>query len=99
MRLLLTAITCPKGKVQANLAGHRELLMLGRDRGCDLVLLPEMSLTGYLPSAAISLTDRSVAELVAATAAGPALCFGLVERGEPGNAPYITQLVCIARPG
>lgn len=93
MRLLLTAINCPKGKVETNLARHHELLALGKDSGCDLVLLPEMSLTGYLPSAAISLTDRSVSELVEATAAGPTLCFGLAEQGEPGTAPYITQLL------
>lgn len=91
VRLLLTAINCPKGKVETNLARHHELLALGKDSGCDLVLLPEMSLTGYLPNAAILLTDRSVSELVEATAAGPTLCFGLAEQGEPGAAPYITQ--------
>jgi len=93
VRLLLTAVNCSKGKVETNLARHRDLLVLGRASGCDLVLLPEMSLTGYLASAAISLTDRSVAELVECTAGGPSLCFGLVEQGEADAAPYVTQLV------
>ena len=44
VRLLLTAVGCAKGEVTANLSGHRELVELGRTAGCDLVLLPEMSL-------------------------------------------------------
>lgn len=93
MRLLLTAVNCPKGKVETNLVRHRELLALGEDSGCDLVLLPEMSLTGYLPSAAISLSDRSVTDLVESTVAAPSLCFGLVEHAGRGRAPYITQVL------
>lgn len=93
MRLLLTALYCPKGEINANLAGHQRLLGEGKDAGCDLVLLPEMSLTGYLPSAAIPLPDPAVSELVRSTEGGPSLCFGLVERSEPGRPPYITQLL------
>lgn len=93
VRLLLTAVNCPKGQVETNLARHRQLLALGDDSGCDLVLLPEMSLTGYLPSAAISLSEPSVADLVESTAGAPSLCFGLVEHVEHGRAPYITQVL------
>lgn len=93
MRLLLTALRCPKGEVGPNLARHRELLAQGAAAGCDLVLLPEMSLTGYLPAAAISLTYPAVTELVGATERGPALCFGLVEDSAPGRTPYITQVL------
>ncbi|MGI8700065.1 MAG: carbon-nitrogen hydrolase family protein, partial [Nocardioidaceae bacterium] len=92
MRLLLSAVNCPKGDISANLGRHRMLLGHGRDQACDLVLLPEMSLTGYRPSAAISLTHPAVAELVRATVNGPALCFGLVEDGA-GAEPYIAQVV------
>lgn len=93
MRLLLTSVQCPKGDVQTNLARSLELLEQGRESGCDLILLPEMSLTGYLPTAALPLADQSVAELVGSTATGPSLCFGLVEQREPGRSPYITQLL------
>jgi len=93
LRLLLTALRCPKGEVGTNLARHHELLEHGSVAGCNLVLLPEMSLTGYLPRAAISLDDPSVTELVRSTEGGPALCFGLVEEGAPGLSPYITQLL------
>ena len=93
MRLLLTAVNCPKGGIETNLARHRELLAQGQDSGCDLVLLPEMSLTGYIPGAAISLSERSVTGLVESTAEAPSLCFGLVEHAERGRAPYITQVL------
>lgn len=94
MRLLLTAVTCQKSDVDANLARHLQLLEEGRDRGCDLVLLPEMSLTGSATGAACDLNAGAVAELVRATGdPGPALCFGLVEAGPAGTAPYITQVV------
>jgi predicted amidohydrolase len=93
VRLLLTAVNCPKAEIELNLARHHLLLAQGRDAGCDLVLLPEMSLTGYRTSAAVSLGDRPVRKLVEATADGPALCFGVVEQAQPGAVPHITQLV------
>lgn len=93
MRLLLAAVNCPKGEIDANLARHRELLAEGQEAGCDLTLLPEMSLTGYLPSAAIPLSDPAVLELVESTVEETSLCFGLVERADPGGTPYITQVL------
>lgn len=74
------SLTCPKGEIETNLARHSALLAEGRDAGCDLVLLPEMSLTGYCPAAATSLSDPAVQELVRQTWTGPDLCFGLAER-------------------
>jgi predicted amidohydrolase len=55
-----------------------------------------MSLTGYRPSAAIRLNHPSVADLVASTDGGPALCFGLVEARPGGAAPFITQVIAAA---
>ncbi len=93
MRLLLTSMNCPKGEVGANRARHLDLLDQGADTGCDLVLLPEMSLTGYRPGAAIGLHHPAVTALVRATAHRPALCFGLVEAGPRHSTPSITQVV------
>jgi predicted amidohydrolase len=92
MLAMLTSVTCPKGDVAGNLSCHHDLMRVGADEGCDLVLFPEMSLTGYRAGAEVPLTHPAVAELVAATADGPAVCFGLVERSETGGLPYITQL-------
>jgi NAD+ synthase (glutamine-hydrolysing) len=93
MRLLLTALHCPKGDIEANLERSSELLTDGREAGCDLVLLPEMSLTGYRPAAAITLRHHAVVDLVGATEHAPALCFGFVEARAAGEPPYITQLL------
>jgi predicted amidohydrolase len=93
MLAMLTAVTCHKGDVAGNLSRHHQLLGVGADEGCDLVLFPEMSLTGYAAGAELPLASPLVAELVAATLDGPAACFGLAERAESGGPPYITQLV------
>lgn len=90
---MLTSLRCAKGDLVGNLARHHELMKFGGERGCDLVLLPEMSLTGYQPSAAMRLTDPAVVELVVATTEGPAVCFGVVEDADADGRPYITQVV------
>ncbi len=95
MRLLLTAANCPKGEVERNLSQHVDLHALGTERGCDLVLLPEMSLTGYSADAAIALAHPGVRQLVEATTRGSALCFGLAEADNAGGAPCITQVVAV----
>lgn len=93
MRVMLTSVLCPKGDVAANLAQHLELLSTGTPAGCDLVLLPEMSLTGYRAAAAIRLDSEPVASLVRATAdSSTALSFGLAEPADSGL-PHITQVV------
>jgi predicted amidohydrolase len=99
VRLLLTAVNCPKGEVETNLSRHLDLLEHGRREGCELVLLPEMSLTGYRAGAAITLPHPAVGTLVRATVGGPAICFGVaekvVEKVVKGavDKPYITQIV------
>jgi predicted amidohydrolase len=96
VRLLLTALRCGKGDLDGNLQRHRKLHAAGREAGCDLVLLPEMSLTGYDPAAALTLTDDMVTALVAATGDGPRLSFGLAEAataGETDGRPQITQVL------
>ena len=97
VRLLLTAMRCVKGDLAGNARRHLDLLAAGRAAGCDLVLLPEMSLTGYDPEAAVPLTHDVVTALVAATQDGPRLCFGLAEATSPGEdadgRPTITQVL------
>ena len=97
-RLLLTSVTCHKGDPDRNLALHRSLLADGAAQGCDLVVLPEMSLSGSVdptrrPERLLDLRGAHVAALVASTMGMPAICFGLAEAG----GPWITQ--CIAADG
>jgi predicted amidohydrolase len=93
---MLTAIRCEKGDLGGNLARHYEMLDRAASAACDLVVLPEMSLTGSDPTVAVTLEDGHVADLVRASRDAPALCFGLSEvarDGEPDRRPMITQVL------
>jgi predicted amidohydrolase len=98
MRVMLAAIPCEKGDLDGNLEAHLNLLGEAASGGCDLVLFPEMSLTGSVNPAAnperlIALGHPAVTALASAT--GPysvAACFGIAERAAGGR-PYITQVV------
>lgn len=95
VRALLAAINCAKGPIEANLAGH--LTVVDRAEPGDLVLFPEMSLTGSVDAASephrlVPLDHPAVVALTQAARSGIALCFGVAERGADGG-PYITQVV------
>ena len=92
MRVLLTSVRCHKGEIETNLVRHRDLHVDATAADCDLLLMPEMSLTGYLAAGAIGLDDAAVAEVVGLTRDGPAVCFGLVERPAGDGLPWITQV-------
>ena len=98
MRVLLAAIECQKGDVDGNLAVHLSVLSQAAADGCDLVLFPEMSLTGSADPGSgrgrlISLDDRAVQKLAEAAAdLHVACCFGIAER-TPAGLPHITQIV------
>jgi len=89
-------MTCEKGDLVGNLARHLEALRDAAGAGCDLVVFPEMSLTGSVdqlrrPEHAIALDDPAVAELAAA--AGELGVDGVVGIGERlGDDLYITQV-------
>ncbi len=94
---MLAAIRCEKGEIGANLGGHLRLLAEAAKAGCELVLFPEMSLTGSVdpvahPERLVPLGHPAVASV--ARACGEhriGACFGVAERG-PGEEPYITQV-------
>jgi predicted amidohydrolase/predicted NUDIX family NTP pyrophosphohydrolase len=86
MRLLLAAVECAKGGVDANLRRHVGLLEEAAGAGCDLAVFPEFSLTGSVdpgrhPERALPVDAGPVRELVAETRrAGVAAVFGIAER-------------------
>ncbi|MDQ1462041.1 MAG: hypothetical protein QOI08_3525, partial [Actinomycetota bacterium] len=100
MKALLTAVNCPKGEIERNTRRHLALLSEGAERGADIVVFPEMSLTGsvdpvHWPGDAIALTHPALNEIAAATARlGVAALVGVAE--SCGADVYITQ-VLIAR--
>jgi predicted amidohydrolase len=96
MRVLLVAMRAAKGRVDANLRAHAELLEQPSEAGCDLAVFPEFSLTGSVdpvrhPGRALTVEAAPVRALAAETRrVGVAAVFGIAERD--GAAFHITQL-------
>jgi predicted amidohydrolase len=73
VRIALAQLAPRLGALEDNLARHREVLAEARADGTDLVVFPELGLTGYLlqdlaAEVAMRLDDPRLAELVADTA-------------------------------
>jgi predicted amidohydrolase len=98
IRMLLAAVRCPKGDIDTNLSSHLSLLASAASAGCDLVVCPEMSLTGSVdpasaPQRLVPLDHPAVGVLARASGqTGVAVVFGLAERDDAGQ-PRITQVV------
>jgi predicted amidohydrolase len=72
IRVALAQIAPVLGQFEANLARHHELLDAARADGADLVVFPELGLTGYqlqdlAAEVAVRLDDPRLADLAAAT--------------------------------
>ena len=70
------------GDVEGNLESILSRIESSSRSGADLVLFPEMSLTGYSMSADVRLMSsgsREVREVVGATESGPCVCFGFAD--------------------
>lgn len=72
VRIALAQIAPQLGALEANLARHHALLAQARTDGADLVVFPELGLTGYLlqdlaAEVAMRLDDPRLTRLVAAT--------------------------------
>jgi predicted amidohydrolase len=83
MRIGLAQIAPELGQLEANLARHAELVGEARDAGVDLLVFPELGLTGYLlqelnAEVAMAADDPRLAGL-AAGAAGMSVVVGFVE--------------------
>ena len=72
VRVALAQIAPALGQLDANVARHLEILADARERRADLVVFPELGLTGYLlqdlaGEVAMRLDDKRLADLAAAT--------------------------------
>ncbi|MBA2758040.1 MAG: carbon-nitrogen hydrolase, partial [Chloroflexi bacterium] len=72
IRVALAQMAPALGQLEANLSRHHELLEQARGEGADLVVFPELGLTGYLlqdlaGEVAMRLDDPRLAGLTAAT--------------------------------
>jgi predicted amidohydrolase len=89
LRIALALVDCALGDVAENARRAREVIARARDDGADLVVFPELSLTGYALGAVtddVALTlDDPVVAAVAAQTDGIAAVVGLVESGRVHN--------------
>jgi predicted amidohydrolase len=95
-------IACAGGDVGANLARHLSAAEEARTRGVELLVFPELSLTGYLAAPDLESLGRSRASeeirRLAVAARGMAISFGFIERDELGafhNAQVLVMDGCI----
>jgi predicted amidohydrolase len=101
VRLWLAALRCEKGDVAGNGRRHAAVLADAQREAADLVVFPEMSLTGSVdprtnPERLVEISGADVTRFVASTEHHDAtVVFGIAERD--GDAAYITQ--CVARRG
>jgi predicted amidohydrolase len=88
LRIGLAQIDCRLGEVEANAERHLEWIARAREAGVDLLVFPELSLTGYrllhlTPRVALPVDSPVLTRL--AKAAGPMrVLLGFVEAGESG---------------
>jgi predicted amidohydrolase len=101
IRLGLVQMRCEKGAIDQNLERIAEYVRDAREQGVDILVFPEMSITGYIdptrrPEAVITLDGPEVARFLALTAGTDmTVIAGLVERN-PAGKPFITQIVARA---
>jgi predicted amidohydrolase len=98
VRVAVAQIAPVLGDVEANLQRHREMAARARDEGADLLLFPELSLTGYrledaVPDVALAAGDERMAELAALSADDLSVVVGLVEEAG-GHAFFNAALWC-----
>ncbi len=72
MKVLLASINCPKTEIDKNFDVHERLTVEAASNNCDIVVFPEMSLTGYIDPAVhseyeLSTDSKKVNDLVELT--------------------------------
>lgn len=88
--ILLAQINPTVGALTANTAKLREVLARGKAAGADLIVTPELSVTGYPPEdlvyrrAFLDQAEAATHELAAETRDGPAMIVGVPWRQELG---------------
>ncbi|NMT64778.1 nitrilase-related carbon-nitrogen hydrolase [Marinobacter orientalis] len=89
LNVAVAQINCQLLDVEANLERHREYASQARQNGAEVLLFPELSLTGYqvgrnAPSVAMRSDDPALLDL-AKHAKGITLVVGFVERARAGE--------------
>jgi predicted amidohydrolase len=82
MRVALAQVDCALGDVEENARRAREAIGRAREQGADLVVFPELNLTGYAIDRDVALAaDDPVIAALGAEAGDMGLVLGFVEEG------------------
>jgi predicted amidohydrolase len=98
LKLALAQMRCEKGDWEGNLRRVDELMAHARSQECDIVIFPEMGLSGYavpakFPDAVQPLDSPRVQRFVDLTARhGIAASGGFIE-ANPAGKPFVTQVL------
>lgn len=98
VRVALVQMRSEKAEIAGNLAATRDYLARSSELGADIVVFPEMSITGYadptrMPAAVLSIDGETVSRFLALTRGNPAAVIAGIIEANPGRKPHITQLV------
>lgn len=97
MKAMLAAINCQKTEIERNFLVHEREIATAADRECDIIVFPEMSLTGYLDPAVhsefeLTLESDIIVRLVGLTKTHSVdALFGIAEKN-PNGGPFISQI-------
>ncbi len=98
VRIALVQMRCEKAAIPENLRAIDRHLDDAETEGADVVLFPEMSITGYadptrMPGAILSVDGATVARFLSMTRGRPAAVVAGIIEANPGGKPFITQIV------
>ena len=98
VRMALVQMRSEKAAITENLVAMRDYLARASNERADVVVFPEMSITGYadptrMPGAILSVDGATVSRFLALTRGSPAAVVAGIIEANPGRKPYITQVV------
>ena len=101
MKCLLAQINTTVGDIDGNLRRSLDALAIARERGADLLVLPEQTIPGYptkdllTQASFIARNQDALARFAPETASGPAALIGYAEpHGGPGKGLYNSVALC-----
>lgn len=97
-KLALIQMYCAKAEIAANLSTIESYVQAAAGAGDDIVVFPEMSITGYInpvrmPDAILTLDHPAVHQVAAMTADTELTVLAGMVEANPAGKPFITQMV------
>lgn len=99
IKLALAQMRCEKGDWEGNLRQVERYMAEAKAQGCDVIVFPEMSLSGYcdpalFPHSVVTLDSEWIERFVRLTGQyGMVGSAGFIEANPSGGKPFITQVL------